>query len=114
MHLCGSTGRVPEKHGYNIVVLHGVISHLLNEYKKLYAAFIHYTKAFDYVFRENMWYKLLKYGISGRIIDIIRSIYENIKSRVKYDNQLSNEFSLCLLGLRQGECFSPIFILYVC
>ena len=25
--------------------------------KKLYAAFIDYTKAFDYIVRENMWYK---------------------------------------------------------
>ena len=33
----------------NIFVLHGVSNHLLNENKKLYAAFIDYTKAFDYV-----------------------------------------------------------------
>ena len=46
----------------NIFVLHGVINHLLTENKKLYAAFIDYTKAFHYVVRENMWYKLLKYG----------------------------------------------------
>ena len=42
----------------NIFVLHGVINHLLNENKKLYAAFIDFTKAFDYVVRENMWFKL--------------------------------------------------------
>ena len=90
----------------NIFVLHGVINHLLNENKKLYAAFIDYTKAFDYVVRENMWYKLLKYGIRGNIIDIIRSMYENIKSKIKYDNQLSNDFTY-LLGVRQGECLSP-------
>ena len=97
----------------NIFVLHGVINHLLNENKKLYAAFIDYTKAFDYVVRENMWYKLLKCGLRGRIIDIIRSMYENIKSRVKYDNQLSNDFT-CLLGVHQGECLSPfLFPIYV-
>ena len=40
-------------------------------------------------------------------------MYENIKSRVKYDNQLSNDFS-CLLGVRQGECLSPfLFSMYV-
>ena len=38
----------------NIFVLHVVINHLLNENKKLYATFIDYTKAFDYVVRENM------------------------------------------------------------
>ena len=56
----------------NIFVLHGVINHLLNENKKLYAAFIDFTKAFDYVVRENMWYKLLKTGIRGKIINVIK------------------------------------------
>ena len=43
---------------------------------------------------------------------MIRSMYENIKSRVKYDNQLSNDFT-CLLGVRRGECISPfLFSVY--
>ena len=97
----------------NIFVLHGVINHLLNENKKFYAAFIDYTKAFDNVVIENMWYKLLKYGIKGKIIDIIRSMYESIKLKVKCDNQLSNEFA-CISGVRQGECLSPfLFSVYV-
>ena len=97
----------------NIFVLHGVINHMLNENKKLYVAFIDYTKAFDYVVRENIWYKLLNYGVRGKIIDVIRSMYENIKSKVKYENRLSNDFT-CLLGVRQGECLSPfLFSMYV-
>ena len=97
----------------NVFVLHGLITHLLNENKKLYAAFIDFTKAFDYVVRENMWSKLLKVGIRGKVINVIRSMYENIKSRVKSDNNLSNDFS-CLLGVRQGECLSPfLFSMYV-
>ena len=36
----------------NIVILHGVITHLLNN-KKLYAAFVDYTKAFYYLVRDN-------------------------------------------------------------
>ena len=97
----------------NIYVLHGAMNHLLIENKKLYAAFIDYTKAFDYVVREHMRYKLFNYGIRGKIIDIIRSMYENIKSRVTYDNQLSND-STCLLGVRQEECLSPcLFSMYV-
>ena len=97
----------------NIFVLHGVINHLLNKNKKLCAASIDYTQAFDYVVREKMWYKLLKYGIRSKVIDIIRSMYGNIKSRVKYNNQFSNDFT-CLLGVCQGECLSPfLFSMYV-
>ena len=40
-------------------------------------------------------------------------MYENIKSKVKYDNRLSNDFT-CLLGVRQGGCISPfLFSMYV-
>ena len=40
-------------------------------------------------------------------------MYENIESRVKNDNRLSNDFT-CLLGVRQGECLSPfLFSMYV-
>ena len=49
----------------NIFVLHGIISHMLNEGKRLYCAFIDFTKAFDYVVRDNLWMKLIKLGIRG-------------------------------------------------
>ena len=51
----------------NIFVLHGIISHMLNEGKCLYCAFIDFTKAFDYVVRDNLWMKLIKLGIRGNI-----------------------------------------------
>ena len=59
----------------NIFILHGVINQLLNENKKLYVAFIDLTKAFDYVIRDILWYKLLKYGVGGGgIINVLRSM----------------------------------------
>ena len=96
----------------NIFVLHGVINHLLNENKKNVCSFYRFYKSVRLV-RENMWYKLLKAGILGKIMNVIRSMYENIKSKVKYDNLLSNDFT-CLLGVRQGRMFVTIFIVYVC
>lgn len=60
-----------------------------------------------------MWYKLVKLGIRGQILKVIKSMYENIKSRVKSNNELSDEFTCCL-GVRQGECLSPfLFAIYV-
>ena len=67
----------------NIFVLHGLITHLLNEDKKLYCAFVDFTKAFDYIVRENLWYKLIKYGLRGKILDIVKSMYTSVKSRIK-------------------------------
>ena len=97
----------------NIFVLHGLIRHFINEGKRLYAAFIDFTKAFDYVVRENLWLKLIKSGVRGKILNVIKSMYTSVKSMVKYNNCFSEEFS-CFLGVRQGECLSPfLFSLYL-
>lgn len=97
----------------NIFVLHGLISHMLNAGKKFYCAFIDFSKAFDYVVRDVLWYKLIKLGVRGQILKVIKSMYESIKSRVKCNNELSEEFTCCL-GVRQGECLSPfLFAMYV-
>jgi hypothetical protein len=97
----------------NIFVLHGVINHVLNTGKRLYAAFVDFTKAFDFVVRDIIWYKLLKLGVRGKILNVIQSIYENVKSKIKHHNTLSDDFS-CLLGVRQGESLSPfLFSMYL-
>ena len=96
-----------------IYVVHGLMTHLLNNNKQLYCSFIDFSKAFDYVVRDSLWFKLIKYGVRVKMLDIFMSMYENIKSRVKLNNKLSQEFS-CMTGVRQGECLSPIlFALYV-
>ena len=81
--------------------------------KKLYCCFVDYRKAFDSVNRGMLFYKLSQCGIDCKIMNIIRSMYVNVKSCVKYKSQLSEYFS-CSQGLMQGESLSPIlFSLYV-
>ena len=97
----------------NIFVLHNIITHMLNSGKKLYCAFIDFTKAFDYIVRDNLWVKLIKLGIRGKILNIIQSLYNCIKSKVKLNNELSKDFE-CILGVRQGESLSPfLFSMFI-
>ena len=97
----------------NIFVLHGLITHLINEGKKLYCAFVDFRKAFDFVNRDILWFKLIKIGVRGKILNVMRGMYSSVKSRVKYQNELSSEFE-CYLGVRQGECLSPfLFSMYI-
>ncbi len=63
----------------HIFVLHGLISHVINKGCKLFCAFIDFSKAFDYIVRENMWYKLIQLGIRGKIFNVIKSMYEKYK-----------------------------------
>ena len=97
----------------NIFVLHSLITHCLNNNKKLYSAFIDFRKAFDFVVRDVLWFKLIESGIRGKILNIIQSMYKSIKSRVKFNNNLSCEF-VSHIGVRQGECLSPfLFSMYI-
>ena len=55
----------------------------------------------------------IQYGIRGKILTIIKSLYNDIKARVEYNNTLSEAFE-CHLGVFQGDLLSPlIFSLYV-
>jgi len=55
----------------NMFVFHGFITQLLNYKKTLYTAFVDFTKAFDYLIRDVIWYKLIKYRVRGKMLDII-------------------------------------------
>ncbi|MEW8542097.1 MAG: reverse transcriptase family protein, partial [Candidatus Thiodiazotropha sp.] len=97
----------------NIFVLHGLINHFINSGNKLYCAFVDFTKAFDYVNRDVIWYKLIKIGVRGKILNVIKSMYEQVKSKVKLNNAVSEGFE-SMLGVRQGECLSPfLFAMYL-
>ena len=96
----------------NIFVLKSLISHFLNRNEYLYCIFIGFTKAFDYVVRDIIWYKLPNVEVRGRMLNIIKSIYNNVKSQVRYNNLLSDTFT-CNIGVRQSECLSP-FLFSMC
>ena len=76
----------------NIFVLHGLITHLLNNNRKLYCSFIDFSKALDYVVRDILSFKLIQYGVRGKILEIIMSMYRDVKSRVKLNNNSMRNF----------------------
>ena len=97
----------------SIFVLHNVINEFMEKGNKLYTCFIDFSKAFDYVVHDNLWYKLLKSGIRGKVFNILHSMSDNIKTRVFCDGEKSEPF-YCQLGVRQGECLSPfLFAVYL-
>ena len=94
-------------------ILHNAITSFINNGKPLYAFFVDFSKAFDRVVYENLWLKMLKLGINGKIFNIVHSMYECVKTRVFTDGIKSDPF-YCTLGVRQGKCLSPfLFAMYV-
>ena len=80
----------------------------INSGEKLYTFIIDFSKAFDYVVRDNVWYKLLQSGIGGNILKIILSMYKCAKTNIFINGQTSASFKYKLV-VRQGKCLSPFF-----
>ena len=92
---------------------HSIITKSFSNKKRLYCCFVDFQKAFDRVDRINLWFKLSKLGIRGKLLKLIKSLYGHVKSCVSLKGRISDFFDN-EIGLFQGEILSPIlFSLYV-
>ena len=73
--------------------------------------FIDFEKAFDRIWREGLWYKLLVNNINGKMLNVIQNIYKDIKSNIIFNNSKSDYFP-CGNGVRQGENLSLSYLQY--
>ena len=95
-----------------IFILQYLIQRILKNKKRFYCCFVDYKKTFVFVNRQNLWFKLIQ-GVDGKMLTIIRSLYNDVKCCVKYNNVLSDCF-MCKNGVFQGEVLSSIlFSMYV-
>ena len=73
--------------------------------------FVDAKKAFDTVQRDCLWYKLISFGIDGKILKAVQSLYENCAIRI---NDHLTPFIEVRQGVKQGCKLSPtLFALYI-
>ena len=84
----------------------------LNKGKHLYFAFIDLEKAFDRVPRKVLWWSMRVVGVPEWIINIVKSLYADAKSRVRVDGEFSDEFPV-KVGVHQGGVLSPLLFVIV-
>ena len=85
----------------------------IKQNRKLYVAWIDYAKAFDMVWRNALWQKLARVGVSTKIVNLIKNLYKMVKSKVFAQGRLSRPF-LSFAGVRQGESLSPfLFSMFI-
>ena len=81
---------------------------------KLYTCFIDFKKAFDSVWHDGLFYKLLRYNIGGKFYDLIKHLYSKTKCSIKFSDCQRTEFFNYCKGVRQGCILSPmLFNLYL-
>ena len=80
----------------SLFIIQNVINEFIENGKKLYVFFVDYSKAFDFVVHDNLWYKLLQYGIRGKIFNIIHSMYQYVKTKV-FSNGITSDPFHCKL-----------------
>lgn len=97
----------------HIFSLKCMIEHYKSKKRKVFSAFIDLKKAFDTVWREGLFFILLKRKIPLKLFNIIYSMYQNTRCRIKFPNGLSHYFpSTC--GVKQGDVLSPtLFNLFI-
>lgn len=80
---------------------------------KVYLAFVDYHKAFDSVDREKLWTCLGKKGLSHKMLQLIRKMYENVLCCVRAGQDYTDVFE-SPIGVKQGCLLSPkLFCLFL-
>ena len=74
--------------------------------KKLYTCFIDFSKAFDSVWRDALFYKLLKLGVGGPFTKLLKNMYDKSSVHIKLEDGLSDSFH-DNIGVKQGCVLSP-------
>ncbi|CAF3323508.1 unnamed protein product [Rotaria sp. Silwood2] len=75
--------------------------------KPLFLCFIDITKAYDSVNRKLLWKVCRKYGISGKLVNLLKMLYKDSKAKVRIEGELSSSF-LIKTGVLQDGIPSPI------
>src|SRR5271154_5540340 len=97
----------------NIYVLTQVIEIAKNEGRKLYCAFLDFSKAYDSVDRDILWSRLQSMGFSEEDVEHLKEIYEGTEYKFEWNGIITGSIRVTQ-GLKQGCPLSPLlFALYL-
>ncbi len=95
-------------------ILHGLVKNTISKGSEVLGCFIDLRKAFDGLDRSKLMYKLLKWGINGKMYKVIKSLYDPNKTQscLRLNNTLTDWFKTGK-GVKQGDSLSPVLSFYI-
>ena len=97
----------------HVYSLYSIINNRKLKKRDTFACFVDMKKAFDTVNRDCLWFKLLKAGIHGKILNAIQSLYKDVSCAVSINGDLTEWFPV-RQGVKQGCGLSPtLFAIYI-
>ena len=67
-------------------------------------------KVFNMVPREKIWWAMHKLDIEEWLVRVVMSLYENVKSNVRLNGKLGEEFDVSV-GVHQSSILSPLLFI---
>lgn len=98
----------------HVFALKCILEEAKSRKQPIFCCFVDLKKAFDTVWREGLFYKLLfYYNISPKYVRIFKSMYYQLKGMVRLGEYVSQTFDISI-GIRQGCNLSPnLFNMYI-
>ena len=98
----------------NIFILQSLVVSQKAYKKTLYACYIDFTKAFDYVNRDALIFKFKKRFVDGKFLSVIKFMFNKSDGRDKWRNTFSKPIK-STYGVPQGGVLSPkLFTGFLC
>jgi Reverse transcriptase (RNA-dependent DNA polymerase) len=73
---------------------------------------VDFYKAFDTINHATLWLVLSRTGVQGKMLNMLRGMYQSVKSCVRCAGGDLTDYFECLQGLKQGCLCSPILFSY--
>ena len=96
----------------HLFVLTEVIRSRREQRKDTFCAFLDLKKAYDTIPRDTIWKRLDQVGIKGKMLRVLKSLYNGVQSSVVVGEEMTDWFRVNV-GLRQGCMLSPILFILV-
>ncbi|MCG8045103.1 MAG: reverse transcriptase family protein, partial [Candidatus Thiodiazotropha endolucinida] len=97
----------------HVYSLYSIINNRKLKRRDTFACFVDMKKAFDTVNRDCLWFKLLKAGIHGKMVNALQSLYKDVSCAVSINDNLTEWFPV-QQGVKQGCGLSPtLFAIYI-